>query len=79
MCNSSGSENQIKGRLIDTSDSSEKKKEHVDELIDAEIQQAYTRATQLLNENSKLHIVLIDAMVKFKTLGLFRISFILEN
>ena len=55
--------------MIDTQDSSEKKKEHVDDLIDHEIDFAYKRATQLLTDNAKLHHLLIDAMMKFKTLG----------
>ena len=69
MCNSSGAASQIKGRLIEPSESSEKKKEEVDFLIDNEVDIAYKRAVQILNENSKIHNVLIDAMMKFKTLG----------
>ena len=34
-----------------------------------EIDAAYKRAVQLLNENSYTHKVLIDALLKFKTLG----------
>ena len=55
--------------MIDTEDSSEKTKEMVDRLIDHEIDLAYKRATEMLKENSKLHNILIDAMLKFKTLG----------
>jgi len=55
--------------MIDTEDSSEKTKELVDRLVDKEIDLAYKRATQILKENSELHNLLIDAMLKFKTLG----------
>jgi len=79
VCHSSAHANQIKGRMIDTQDSSEKKKEHVDDLIDHEIDFAYKRATQLLNDNAKLHHLLIDAMMKFKTLDLDEIELLMKT
>jgi ATP-dependent metalloprotease len=79
VCDASGHANQIRGRMIDTEDSSEKKKEHVDDLIDHEIDFAYKRATQLLNENAKLHHLLIDAMMKFKTLDLDEIELLMKT
>lgn len=79
VCNSSGAASQIKGRLIEPSESSEKKKEEVDFLIDNEVDIAYKRAVQILNENSKIHNVLIDAMMKFKTLDMEEIELVIKN
>ena len=61
----------MKGRWIEPSESSDSKKTEVDKLIDHEIDVAYKRAVELLTEHSALHHVLIDAMMKFKTLGKF--------
>ena len=59
----------MKGRWIEPSEASDSKKTEVDQLIDQEIDLAYKRAIDILTENSTLHHILIDAMMKFKTLG----------
>lgn len=79
VCGASGHPDQVKGRMIDTEDSSEKTKEMVDRLIDHEIDLAYKRATEMLKENSKLHNILIDAMLKFKTLDLEEIDLVIKS
>lgn len=79
VCEASAHESQIKGRMIDTNDVSDAKKLEVDRLIDSEIDQAYKRAIQLLNENSKMHNVLIEALLKFKTLDLDEIDLLLKT
>ncbi|CBY10282.1 unnamed protein product [Oikopleura dioica] len=81
VCHASGSPDQIKGRLIDANGqyTSEKKKELVDELVDVEIDNAYKRAVLLLNEHSYTHKVLIDALLKFKTLDTDEIDLIMKG
>ena len=69
VCKASGHPDQVKGRWIEAKNSSQKKLEEVDSLIDKEIDVAYKRATKILKDNAALHKVLIDAMMKFQTIG----------
>ena len=69
VCKASGHPDQVKGRWIEAKNSSQKKLEEVDSLIDKEIDIAYKRATKILKDNAALHKVLIDAMMKFQTIG----------
>ena len=71
VCKASGHPDQVKGRWIEAKNSSQKKLEEVDSLIDKEIDVAYKRATKILKDNAALHKVLIDAMMKFQTIGNF--------
>ena len=71
VCKASGHPDQVKGRWIEAKNSSQKKLEEVDSLIDKEIDLAYKRATKILKDNAALHKVLIDAMMKFQTIGNF--------
>jgi len=79
VCQASAHSDQVKGRWIEPSESSDSKKTEVDKLIDHEIDVAYKRAVELLTENSALHHVLIDAMMKFKTLDLEEIELLMKS
>jgi len=70
---------QVKGRMIDLQTSSEKKKEEVDRLIDTEIDIAYKKAKSMLENESERHNLLIDAMLKFKTLDYEEIDLLLSK
>jgi len=70
---------QVKGRMIDLQTSSEKKKEEVDRLIDTEIDIAYKKAKSMLETESERHQLLIDAMLKWKTLDYEEIDLLLSK
>jgi ATP-dependent metalloprotease len=78
VCQASAGD-QVKGRMIDLNSASETKKAEVDKLIDAEIDIAYKRAIYLLKKESKLHQMLIEAMIKFKTLDADEIELLLTK
>jgi len=70
VCNHSGHPDQIKGyQFGPINEWSEKTKELVDRLVGEEIDNAYKRATNMLRENSDLHNILIDALLKYESLG----------
>ena len=66
-CNASAGE-QVKGRFINFDKSCELKKQEIDRLIDHKVDVAYRKALELLTGESKLHQLLIDGMMEFKTL-----------
>ena len=78
VCGASAGE-QVKGRYIDFQKSSEKKKTEIDDLIDHEIDVAYKKAKSMLESESELHNLLIDAMVEFKTIDYEEIDLLLSS
>lgn len=78
VCNASAGD-QVKGRRIDLEKSSQKKIEEVDKLIDVEIEAAYQKALNMLRADSKLHHLLIDAMMEYKTIDYDEIDLLMST
>lgn len=70
---------QVKGRMIEIDSASEKKKEEVDRLIDNEIDIAYKKAKSMLESESERHHLLIEALLKWKTLDYEEIDILLSQ
>ena len=59
---------QVKGRIIDITKCSEMKKEEFDKMVDAEVKNGYETAKRIIEDESELHQLLVDALLEFKTL-----------
>ena len=66
-------------RPIDITKCSEIKKEEFDKMVDAKVKAGYETAKRIIEDESELHQLLVDALLEFKTLYQDDIAFLVTE